>query len=341
MTDDSVVDLVAESIDPPSPPPASASAPVPVSVSDVGAASSSIRALTGSTRSLLSSDVLLPSPSSFIRELIENGLDAGGTNIQLQMILAGDGSGAIGEIDVKDNGRGIHREDTDNIARPHCTSKIKAFDDIVSSACGVSTFGFRGEALYCISGSCASMSIQSKCAGAPVAFKAQWVNGVRGAMTSIAQAGSGTTVHLKGLYHNRPVRAKMAKKDAPMERTKIAELLRGYAFVYPHVRFICNEPPFNKPASSSGQSVFESGLDRFRDSIPLVIGTATGSKQMMEIQATATNGFRVEGFITRYDAEQSNKGRHEREHAYTHVNFHFSLLISRFFFLLSDRTVSF
>ena len=84
-------------------------------------------------------------PASIVKELVENSLDAGATEIQIEVLDAG-----LTEITIKDNGSGIAKDDFENLFKRHATSKIEKIEDLQA----LSTMGFRGEALSSIQAVC-------------------------------------------------------------------------------------------------------------------------------------------------------------------------------------------
>ncbi len=149
-------------------------------------------------------------PSSVLKELIENSLDAGATQIDLEIE-----KGGIGLVRVRDNGRGIHRDDLSLALDRHATSKISNFDDLVK----VSTLGFRGEALPSI-GSVAKVSITSRFNGEEQAWSFADNGGILDEVAKPAAHPQGTTIDVRDLFFNTPARRKFMRT----ERTEFKHL---------------------------------------------------------------------------------------------------------------------
>ncbi|MET0747824.1 MAG: DNA mismatch repair endonuclease MutL [Rhizobium sp.] len=163
-------------------------------------------------------------PSSAVKELIENALDAGATRIDIA--TAGGGKALLR---VSDNGSGMDRADLELAIRRHCTSKISdTLDDI-------RTLGFRGEALPSI-GSVARLSISSRrpdgADGAEIA-----VAGGRLLHLRPAAANPGTIVEVRDLFFATPARLKFLKTERA-EAAAITEVVKRMAIAFPHVRFV-------------------------------------------------------------------------------------------------------
>ncbi len=142
-------------------------------------------------------------PSSVAKELIENSLDAGASQIDLEIE-----KGGAGLIRVRDNGGGIHRDDLATALDRHATSKITDFDDLVK----VSTLGFRGEALPSI-GSVARVTITSRYRDESQAWRFSINGGVADAAPKPAAHPPGTTVEVRDLFFNTPARRKFLKTE--------------------------------------------------------------------------------------------------------------------------------
>ncbi len=164
-------------------------------------------------------------PASMLKELLENSLDAGATRIDVEAMGAGRQS-----LRVVDDGRGMDAEDVKLCLGRHATSKLSAFEDLDR----LTTFGFRGEALYAIA-AVAKITVTS----APPAAATGWRVTSEGARVSDgpSPAISGTTVYVKDLFYNTPARLEFLKSDG-FERGKLAAVVEEAALANPGVRFI-------------------------------------------------------------------------------------------------------
>lgn len=163
-------------------------------------------------------------PASVVKELVENALDAGAREVDVDIR---EGGRAL--IRVSDDGHGMTREDATLAIARHATSKIRDAEDLV----GVESFGFRGEALPAI-GSVAHLTIESATEdGAGVLLE---VSG--GAVREVRDAARrrGTTVAVASLFHNTPARREFLR-GARSEWRAIAETMTTLALVRRDVRF--------------------------------------------------------------------------------------------------------
>jgi len=142
-------------------------------------------------------------PASVLKELLENSLDAGATDIGVALA-----EGGIKQIRVVDNGSGFAEDDLPLAFARHATSKIASLGDLEQ----VRSLGFRGEALASIA-SVARVSMLSRAAGAVRAFSIGAESGSIGAVQPAAHP-VGTTVEVNDLYYNTPARRKFLKSDA-------------------------------------------------------------------------------------------------------------------------------
>jgi len=161
-------------------------------------------------------------PASVVRELLDNALDAGATQITVRL-----SAGGVRLIGVEDDGQGIAREELPVALRRHATSKIASLQDLET----VSTMGFRGEALAAIN-SIADMSLVSRTLGIEHAWQ---LDGRTGEIKPAPRA-VGTTVEVRELFYATPARRKFLKTDAT-ELAHCIEAVRRHALVRPDVGF--------------------------------------------------------------------------------------------------------
>ncbi|KAK7677860.1 hypothetical protein QCA50_019172 [Cerrena zonata] len=186
--------------------------------------SSSIKAIDAVSVHRISSGQVVTDLPTAVKELIENSLDAGATNIDIRFKDYGTES-----IEVSDNGSGIAPEDYDAIALKHHTSKLETFEDLSS----VSTFGFRGEALSSLCALCNSVTVTTATTStSPMGTILELDRGGRVVSRSGKVARQrGTTVLISKLFKNLPVRRKELEKNAKREYGKALNLLTAYALV--------------------------------------------------------------------------------------------------------------
>ena len=161
-------------------------------------------------------------PASVVRELVDNALDAGATQITLRLL-----AGGVRLISVEDDGCGIPQAELAVALRRHATSKIRTLDDLES----VATMGFRGEALAAIA-SVSELALLSRPAGQDSAFL---LDARSGELRPVARA-VGTTVEVKELFFSTPARRKFLKTDAT-ELAHCVEAVRRHALARPDVGF--------------------------------------------------------------------------------------------------------
>jgi DNA mismatch repair protein MutL len=166
-------------------------------------------------------------PSSVLKELLENALDAGSTIINIQLE-----EGGVKLIRVTDDGCGIAKDELVLALTRHATSKIASLDDLER----VATLGFRGEALASVA-SVARVTLTSRQQGAYVDSPHAWrLNAETGATPEPAALLAGTVVEMRDLYYNTPARRKFLKSEGT-EFAHCAEAVKRVALAHPAVAF--------------------------------------------------------------------------------------------------------
>ena len=162
-------------------------------------------------------------PASVIKEMVENSIDAGATNITVEIK-----NGGISYIKVSDNGKGIAQDDLEIAFERHATSKIRSADDLNT----VTSMGFRGEALASIA-AIANVELVSKTQEQEIGYR---VVVEAGNVLEKEEAGckTGTTITVRNLFFNTPVRYKFLKKDYT-ESGYIEDAITRIALVNPNI----------------------------------------------------------------------------------------------------------
>ncbi len=181
-----------------------------------------IRELSDELISQIAAGEVVERPASVVRELVDNALDAGSTQITVRLL-----AGGVRLISVEDDGQGIVANELPMAFKRHATSKIGNLQDLES----VATMGFRGEALAAIN-SIADCAILSKASGESEAFL---LDGRSGELRPVARS-QGTTVEVKELFYSTPARRKFLKTDAT-ELAHCIESVRRHALARPDVGF--------------------------------------------------------------------------------------------------------
>lgn len=264
-------------------------------------------------------------PSSIVKELLENSIDAGATKIAVEVERGG-----VGLLRVQDNGTGILKRDLVLALRRHATSKIASLDDLEN----IHSFGFRGEALASIS-SVSRLSLMSKAKkeGTDNGWKIQVEGSLKASDLIPVTHANGTTIEIRDLFFNTPARKKFLKRENT-EFSKIDEVIKRLALSRfdVHLSFSHNQKTVHNllPASSEfeqqrrvrlvcGQKFIESAIqvEVERSGLKLWgwVGLPTFSRSRADLQYFYVNGRSVRDKLVTHAVKRAFKdvlyhGRH-------------------------------
>jgi len=207
-----------------------------------------IHELDRSTVERIAAGEVVERPASVVKELVENGLDAGADRVEV--VVEGDGTDLIR---VRDDGHGMSEADVRAAVEEHTTSKIADIEDLES---GLATLGFRGEALHTI-GAVSRMEITTRHADADRGTRLRYEGGD---VTSVEPAGCpvGTTVAVEDLFFNTPARKKYLKREAT-EFAHVNRVSSRYALANPDVA-VSLEHDGRETFSTTGRDELQSAV---------------------------------------------------------------------------------
>ena len=231
----------------------------------------------------ISAGEVVESPFSIVKELIDNSLDAGADKIAVEIR-----NGGIDYISVKDNGKGIDKEDLKKAFYPHATSKIKAITDLEA----IMTLGFRGEALASIS-NVSQTKLVSKTASSDCAYSIE-VNGGEFFDEVATSSDTGTKIEVKNLFFNTPARRKFLKKPKT-EENQITNIIARFILAHPEVSF---------SYVADGRKIYQSTGKTLADAIYTVYGVET-AQNIMPIDKTIGN-YRLQGYVSKLGFSKPN-----------------------------------
>lgn len=183
-----------------------------------------IKVLSKETVEKIAAGEVIERPVSVVKELVENSIDAGATNIIIKIY-----DGGKRKISISDNGSGINREDVNLAFIKHSTSKIENVDDLYR----IHTMGFRGEALASIK-AISNVTLISKTVDEEIGSKISFFNGNK--RIENISTNKGTSIIVEDIFYNIPARKKFLKKDT-YESNLINDLLYRLAIANPSIGF--------------------------------------------------------------------------------------------------------
>ena len=208
---------------------------------------------------------VIAEPVSVVKEAIENCIDAGATEIQVDIT-----NGGISSIILADNGSGIQLEDLKVVTSRHCTSKIKTKEDLLK----VLTLGFRGEFLASLLAA-ADLTIVTKEQNSEKAYKATYEVGKEPVIVPASRI-QGTTLQVMNLFEKLPARRNFLPKPKT-STARIFEVIRQFALAYEHIRFIFR---------ADSKELFRSQPGNKLNAITLIFGSTT-AKNLLPLSSTS------------------------------------------------------
>ena len=223
-------------------------------------------------------------PCSVVKELVENSIDSGASDISVCIERGG-----LGKIEVTDNGSGIEFDDLKNALLAHATSKISKLEDLDN----IGTLGFRGEALSSIA-SVSEIEIISKTPDCEFGGKIKCLFGHMEELTQIASI-DGTRISVKNLFHNVPARLKFVRKDKT-EENDITNYMARLILANPHISF---------SYVADGKQVYKHKASDLKTAICDIYGEEIG-KDLIEVNQTRGN-MTLHGYISRPEIAKANR----------------------------------
>ena len=244
-----------------------------------------IRLLPDHIASQIAAGEVIERPSSVVKELVENALDAGSKSITIEVQGAGKRL-----ISVQDSGAGIPTEELALAVSRHATSKLARAEDLFH----ITTLGFRGEALASI-GSVSRMTVESRSADEAVGACLVVEGGRLGQQDQVG-APAGTRIVVEDLFYNVPARLKFLKTDNT-ERRHIESLVTRYALAYPDIRW--------QLAVDGKPSLQTSGNGDRREILSALYGVDV-ARQMLAVDFKEDD-YRIHGFISPVSLTRANR----------------------------------
>ncbi|MCE5037214.1 DNA mismatch repair endonuclease MutL [Staphylococcus haemolyticus] len=243
-----------------------------------------IKELQTSLANKIAAGEVVERPSSVVKELLENAIDAKSTEINIEVEQSG-----ISSIRVVDNGTGIEQDDLDLVFHRHATSKLDADDDLFH----IRTLGFRGEALASIS-SVAKVTLKT-CTDNENGHE---IYAEKGEILSRkpAKAKKGTDITVSSLFYNTPARLKYIK-SLYTELGKITDIVNRMAMSHPDIRI---------SLISDGKTLLKTnGSGKTNEVMSEIYGIKV-AKDLVHIQGD-TSDYHLEGFVAKPEHSRSNK----------------------------------
>ena len=232
----------------------------------------------------ISAGEVVERPSSIVKELVENSIDAGATDITISIQ-----DGGITSINIIDNGIGIEKDDVKKAFLPHATSKIENIDDLDT----ISTLGFRGEALPSIA-SVAMVTLKSKTKNSDVGKMVE-IHAGEVVNESECAMNIGTNILVENIFYNTPARRKFLKSSKSEEKN-ISNLVS---------RLIMTNPNISFTYYADNKKIYQTFGSNLFDAVETIYGKET-TTNLVKIENTFGN-YQIKGYIGNYNYSKGNK----------------------------------
>lgn len=234
---------------------------------------------------LIAAGEVVERPSSVVKEMIENSLDAGAKNITIEIK-----NGGSTYIRITDDGCGIERDDVRKVFISHATSKISKKDDLNS----IATLGFRGEAMASIS-AVSKVELLTKAENEEIGTRYEIAGGEE---LEFDDAGcpNGTTIVVRDIFFNTPARMKFLKKDVT-EGNQVAGIVDRMAISHPEISF--------RFIRDGKQVLITSGNGDLKSTVYSVLGKEM-SDSLMSVDYSF-NDMRITGFVSKPTASRKSR----------------------------------
>ena len=234
--------------------------------------------------SMISAGEVVEKPASVVKELVENSIDAGATEITIEVE-----EGGINTISITDNGCGIEKEDVVKAFLPHATSKISAREDLDA----IATLGFRGEALSSIQ-AVSEVVLTTKTVEAEIGTLLVMSAG-EAQETKECAFNKGTKIVVKNLFFNTPARKKFLNRPK-IEENEITKIVERFMLSYPKIKF---------KYFTNGKMMYSTLGTNLFDNIYLIYGKEIADNL---IKVDFQEGdYALEGYISRPEISKPNK----------------------------------
>ncbi len=252
-----------------------------------------IKVLSEDTVNQIAAGEVIERPASVVKELMENSLDAGADEIDVDVV-----EGGKKKIEVKDNGVGMSKKEVELAFKKHATSKIEDIEDLDH----LNTLGFRGEALASIA-AVSKVTVLTKTEGQLEGTKLV-IHG--GDMVESEDVGcaKGTSIRVEDLFYNTPARKKYLKRTNT-ELAHISEVVTRNAIVKSGVQFSLTH--------QGRELTFVPKSGSMLENIKAIYGKEI-AKKMVKVSKDG-EGFAVDGYVSKPEIDRSN-----RKHIFTYVN---------------------